>query len=377
MEYFDDMLQVITGFNAAVSNIRMYTPNHPQVGRHLKRTYGQLQQIMKQRPEITLLIIDDDVVVDNHVLKSSTPHLSNFAAVMKQSSIERITINTEVTLEALRQIVSDLASTDQEIVHSAQGITIGKVKLISEEELKAQRDLLSPELKEKLSELERFRDISLDEIKDIYHQISTTKEISMGGVEQIVQGFLTGMLHNINPLQMLSSLKASDEYTFTHAVNVCILTLAQAESLGVEGEMLYDIGIAASMHDAGKMFVSNDVLNKPSKLDDKEWQHMQQHSENGAKYILKLEGIPKLAFLAALEHHIGYDGSGYPNMGAGWSPNIVSQMITIADIFDAMRSKRVYKDPLPDEEIIRILRQKSGTTVNPKLLENFLRLIKM
>jgi response regulator RpfG family c-di-GMP phosphodiesterase len=93
-------------------------------------------------------------------------------------------------------------------------------------------------------------------------------------------------------------------------------------------------------------------------------------------YILKLDGIPKLAFLAALEHHIRYDGTGYPNLGKNWRPNIVSQMIAIADMFDAMRSRRSYKEPKPDELIIKILQQESGTAFNPQLTRNFVRLLK-
>jgi HD-GYP domain-containing protein (c-di-GMP phosphodiesterase class II) len=130
------------------------------------------------------------------------------------------------------------------------------------------------------------------------------------------------------------------------------------------------------MHDAGKMFVSDEILNKPDKLTDEEWQHMRAHAAQGAQYILRLEGIPRLAYLAALEHHIRYDGSGYPDLGKDWRPNIVSQMIAIADMFDAMRSRRPYKEPKPDALIIKILQQESGSAFNPKLVQNFLRLIK-
>ena len=224
--------------------------------------------------------------------------------------------------------------------------------------------------------LAALRQRSLDEVKDLFHQIRTSREISPLGLDEMVQGFLQGMLSNVNPLQMLASLKSADDYTFTHAINVCILTMAQAESLGVNGTKLRDIGIAASMHDAGKMFVPEEILNKPDKLSREEWRHMQEHSAQGAQYILRLEGIPKLAFLAALEHHIRYDGTGYPDLGRGWRPNIVSQMIAVADVFDAMRSRRPYKEPKPDGVIVKILREESGTSFNPRLVLNFLKMIK-
>jgi HD-GYP domain-containing protein (c-di-GMP phosphodiesterase class II) len=371
-----DMLQVVAGLNAAVSNTRLYAADHPQVVRHLEQTHVRLQQVMQAQPDLTFLIVDDDVVVDNHVLSATTPQMDQFATLLKRCAVERITFSQGVSMDGLFQLVMDLAGTGEDVVRSAPGITLGKVKVLSQEELDAQKSMLSPELKERLTAMEAYRDGSLDQIRDFYHQIKANREVTWHGLGEMVQGFLQGMLHNVNPLQMLAALKTSDEYTFTHAINVCILTMVQAESLGISDDLLHDIGIAASMHDAGKMFVPDEILNKPDKLTDEEWRHMREHSAHGASYILKLKGMPKLAFLASLEHHIRYDGSGYPDMGDKWRPNMVSQMVTIADLFDAMRSRRPYKEPKPDALIIKILRQESGTSFNPKLVENFLKLIK-
>jgi HD-GYP domain-containing protein (c-di-GMP phosphodiesterase class II) len=376
MKDHNDMLQVVAGLNAAVSNTRLYAADHPQVVRHLEQTHGRLQQVMKTQSDLTFLIVDDDVVVDNHAMTATTPQLDQFVTLLKQCAVERISFSQEVSMEGLTQLVMDLAGTGEKGVRSTPGITLGKVKVLSREEIEARKMMLSPELKERLADLETYRDQSLDHIKDLYHQIKTTREISRHGLGEMVQGFLQGMLRNVSPLQMLAALKTSDEYTFTHAINVCILTMAQAESLGISGDLLRDIGVAASMHDAGKMFVPDEILNKPDKLTDEEWRHMRDHSAHGAQYILKLKGIPKLAFLAALEHHIRYDGSGYPDLGDKWRPNMVSQMIAIADLFDAMRSRRPYKEPKPDEFIIKLLRQDSGTAFNSRLVENFLKLIK-
>jgi len=371
-----ELLQVVTCLNGAVSNTRLYAADHPQVLRYLQRAHGQLREVLKAQSDITILIVDDDVVVDNQAVTSKTPHLIQFVQILKQCAIERLTFSSDVTFAELVQLVGDLASTDQDVVRSSPGIRLGKVKLQTKPDPEFAGTALTPETKEKLEALAFFRQRSLDDLKDLYHQIRTSREISPLGLEEMVQGFLQGMLRNVNPLKMLASLKSSDEYTFTHAINVCILTMAQAESLGINGRILHDIGIAAAMHDAGKMFVSDDILNKPDKLTEEEWRHMRGHAAQGARYILRLEGIPKLAFVAALEHHIRYDGTGYPDLGEDWRPNIVSQMIAIADLFDAMRSRRPYKEPKPDALIKKILKDESGSAFNPDLVQNFLRLVK-
>ena len=171
------------------------------------------------------------------------------------------------------------------------------------------------------------------------------------------------------------TLKSADEYTFTHVVNVCILTMSQAEALGFRGKKLYEIGMASALHDAGKLLVPEEILTKPGALTPEERSIMESHTVRGARYILGLEGVPKLSVLAALEHHLRFDGSGYPNISDNWRPNLVSQMLIISDVFDAMRSRRCYKEPAPLEKIIEILESEQGTTFNPFLVKNFLKLI--
>lgn len=371
----NDILQVVTCLNGAASNTRLYAADHPQVRRYLERAYDQLQQVLQAQSTLTFLIVEDEVIIGNRAATAKTPQLEQFVQLLKQGAIERLTFTSGVTIQELTQLVGDLTSFRREVVRSTPKIKLGRVVVQSASGADLPDASLSPESRQRLAALADFRQRSLDKIKEAYHRIRGAHEISPAGLGEMVQGFLQGMLRNVNPLRMLASLKSSDEYTFTHAVNVCILTMAQAEALGIEGSLLHDIGVAASMHDAGKMFISDDVLNKPDKLTSDEWLHMRTHSAQGAQYVLRLSGIPKLAFLAALEHHIRYDGSGYPDLGKAWRPNLVSQMIAIADVFDAMRSRRPYKEPKPDALIVKILQQESGSTFNPHLVRNFLQLI--
>jgi HD-GYP domain-containing protein (c-di-GMP phosphodiesterase class II) len=371
----DDIVQVVSHLNAAMANVRLYASNHPQVVRYTELAHGTLQALLEQRKELTLITVDDDLVVDQKTINTKSPHLNQFIRILKQSAVERITFTREATLSELAQLVKDLIAPDGDVARSTEGILLGKVHIVDQDDLESQVELLPEEVQQRLGELAMLRDRSLDDLKEMYRDIQRRKKIPTKGVGDIVQGFVGGMLRNANPLHMLASLKSSDEYTFTHAINVCLLTMAQAEFLGANGEQLYDIGIAACLHDAGKMFISSEILNKPGKLDDREWTEVRGHPVQGAQYLLRLPGISKLAFLGALEHHLHYNGAGYPNLGKHWRPNLVSQMIAVADLFDAMRSRRPYKEPKSDEFIIELLRKESGTAYNPQLVDNFIRLI--
>jgi hypothetical protein len=108
-------------------------------------------------------------------VRAAVSQLEQFVALLKQCAIERITLSREVSIEGLSQLMMDLAATNQEVVRSAPGITLGKVKVLSEKELEAQREMFKPEIKDQLAALEEYRGRSLDDIKNLYDQIKTTK----------------------------------------------------------------------------------------------------------------------------------------------------------------------------------------------------------
>jgi HD-GYP domain-containing protein (c-di-GMP phosphodiesterase class II) len=220
-----------------------------------------------------------------------------------------------------------------------------------------------------------LRDEKYPQVREISHGISRHRNFEIKGVEDVVTAFVRGFVHNINPIRLLIQMKVADEYTYTHMVNVCILTMSQAESLGFPSEYLFQIGVAAILHDAGKLFIPSEILNKPGKLTNEERLIVETHSLRGASFILKHDTFPKLAALGALEHHIKYDGTGYPSIPTAYQPNIISQMIAISDVFDAMRTRRSYKEPKSVKDVISVLQKEKGSAYNPQLVDNFLKLI--
>jgi HD-GYP domain-containing protein (c-di-GMP phosphodiesterase class II) len=368
--------KVISNINAAVKNMRLYSTKHPKINRYLEDAYGELYRLFLDKPLTNIMLIDDQMVVDNVPLKNRGSRGDQFARILKENAIEHITFKSGVSKQDFYFLVKQLANPEGETIKSSEYLKLGKVELRVNEKTVTQEDItLSDDEKEHLLALSSVRDDKLGEIRIMCSQISKRKSIDIQVVDELIKAFIRGFSYGINPIHMLAKLKSVDEYTFTHVVNVCILTMSQAESLGFKGEQLYEIGIAAVLHDSGKLFIPDEILNKPGRLTDNERSIIETHTVKGAQYILGLKNISKLAVLGALEHHIKYDGTGYPNISKKWKPNIVSQMIAIADVFDAMRSRRVYKDAKPVSLIVKILTQEKGTSFNPLLVDNFLKLL--
>jgi putative nucleotidyltransferase with HDIG domain len=172
--------------------------------------------------------------------------------------------------------------------------------------------------------------------------------------------------------KQLAEVKNHDEYTFVHTVNVAILSAALGEAVGMKPNQVFDLTLAALLHDVGKQRTPLAILNKPGKLDDGERKQMELHTTAGAAILLSRPGVPDVAPIVAFEHHANVDGSGYPRLKRHGRPHLASQIVHVADVFDALRTNRPYRSALDDEKVRSILTDGSGKLFDPALVDLFL-----
>lgn len=371
-----EIKRFISAFNAAVTNIRLYSAAHPQANRYVATAFTAVNDLLRLQREVTILLVDNELIVDKRPVKGDVSIINPFVKIIGESGIERLTFIYGVEENEFQALVHALAAPDSRTIKSSPHIKLGIVELRATAD-SSDDEALSPLQAELAASIIDLRNEKYQEMKSIYQLIKNHQKVDVSSVDDLIRALMKGFSEAINPMALLASVKSAGEYMFTHVVNVCILTMGQAESLGFKDDHLHQIGIASVLHDIGKLYMPDEIINKPGNLDANERKVIETHPTEGAKYIIGLDNMPKLAVLGALEHHIHFDGSGYPDIKGGWRPNIVSQMIAIADVFDALRSPRVYKAAMPKQKIIGILRKESGTTFNPDLVSNFLKLIKV
>jgi putative nucleotidyltransferase with HDIG domain len=173
----------------------------------------------------------------------------------------------------------------------------------------------------------------------------------------------------------LTALKKYDNYTFTHMVNVSALAMAQARALNVTGPLLREFGFAALMHDIGKVHTPLEVLNKPDKLSREEFEIMKRHVVDGAHILRRMPEMPALAPVVAFEHHLKQDLSGYPEGIGSRKLNLCTMIVSIADVFDALRSNRPYRQGLATARIRAIMGEQGNPAFNQTLLKRFVNLM--
>jgi len=356
------IIKIITEMVAAVTNIHLYPPTHPQVAPLVDRLYNSFTMILETSPDLTLIIVDDDIVLHGKPLPGVGPVGKTFVKILKKKELDRITLLTGLPKAQLFEFLGELASVDVQNIADKSCIKVGKVTFDGENDAE-------------ITDFLAFREMITTELKALYYGIRTGKKFAIDDVKHIVVQFIENFTRSINPLSLLASLRSEDEYTYVHATNVALLTMCFAEYLGFSETILEDIGIAALLHDVGKMVIPDEILNKTGALDSDERSVIETHPLKGVQYLAQQKDIPPLAMIASLEHHLKYDGSGYPHISNDWRPNIVSQMVSVSDVFDALRSRRPYREPVPQDKILAILRKESGQALNPELVENFISMI--
>jgi HD-GYP domain-containing protein (c-di-GMP phosphodiesterase class II) len=375
-DFQQNVVRVLSQFIAAISHLRLYLNDHPYIFGNIERSFTELSDLFLQNDTFTVFLLEDEVVVNHRPLSKGSQVVEKFVRILQAKGIESLSFLSGLERSEFLEFVRDLASPGTASVSSRPHIRLGKVKIRGQEIEGPLDNLVADETNNEDHDKSLWSRIyDTTDIGDLYSAIEKRRRIDLRHADEIVTRFIREMQQNLSPISLVATIKSSHEYTFFHLGNVCILTMSLAESLGFSGNQLHDIGIAALLHDVGKSFIPDEILSKPGALTPEERSVIETHPVKGGRYLIELGGVSKLAILAALEHHLNFDGTGYPATKPDWKPNVVAQMITVSDVFDALRSRRSYSEPRPLEVAADILRKGKGTHFNPHLVDKFLELV--
>jgi HD-GYP domain-containing protein (c-di-GMP phosphodiesterase class II) len=191
----------------------------------------------------------------------------------------------------------------------------------------------------------------------------------------IVHEMIETLVEQDYALLGMAAIQDVDSYTFQHSVHVSILSLTLGQALGLPRRDLADLGVAALFHDLGKVRMPHRLLRKAGKLDSWDWSVMRTHPMAGARELLRYGADSELAvkiMLVSAEHHLRYDGSGYPELGEGWTQGLFSRIVSLADCYDAMTASRTYvaRSITPDS-VVRYMLENGRRLFDPDLLRLF------
>jgi len=190
-----------------------------------------------------------------------------------------------------------------------------------------------------------------------------------------VAGIVESVSRNSNALLAISKLRTKDDYTFSHCVNVATEAVIFAKHLGYDGSTLQTIGLAGFFHDLGKMEIPLEILNSPRRLTAEEFSVMRRHPTIGYNHLKKIPGLSELVIQGSLEHHERVNGTGYPDGKKGHEISLAGKILAVVDVYDALSSRRVYKDPIAPHATLGLLYGMRGADFVPELVDRFIQCI--
>jgi putative nucleotidyltransferase with HDIG domain len=365
---FEDLVRRLS---ATVRAAELYAPAHPLVQRTAAGLHGVLEPLLAAAPTIIVAFLEDDVIVNDFRLTRGSANMAGLLRDMRDRKVEKITFARGLEVSDVRALMGELAD-------RRAATTVGD-RLIARG---IRRVVISKVATEEQSEQE----VGLVAAKQMYSQAVASAETIWAATKAgdqpnpadargIIDSLSRLVYQDRTSLLALTALKRHDNYTFTHMVNVAALSMAMARSLDLEGPMLREFGFAALMHDIGKVHTPLEILNKPDKLTTEEFTIMKQHVVDGAHVLRRTPETPALAPVVAFEHHLKQDLSGYPENVGSRQLNLCTMVVSVVDVFDALRSNRAYRAGMATDRIKHIMAQQDGTAFNRTLLRRFVNLM--
>ena len=213
------------------------------------------------------------------------------------------------------------------------------------------------------AELSRARQIQAharQAVTSMFQEARMGRAIPAGEAAALVDEISSSVMRNPSALLSIVRLKNKDDYTYLHSVAVCALMVALGRQMGLEGEALRSVGGAGLLHDVGKMAIADEVLNKPGRLTDSEFDLIKTHPERGWEILQASEVSDATVLDVCRHHHERVDGTGYPDRIQGDSLSLFARMGAVCDVYDAVTSDRAYKKGWELAEAIRKMAEWQG-----------------
>ncbi|HSL84501.1 MAG TPA: HD domain-containing phosphohydrolase, partial [Thermoanaerobaculia bacterium] len=368
-------LALLTALSRALGVRALYPGNHPSVAEAAERVVACLQGCLASRgtEEVTFLALEGEVFLDDRPLRSETLHLTPFVRTLERLGIQRLTLAAGLTVDEAGALVAALASAGE--LPESPCVEVGRVRVAGTVGggpgvgPGSWAGAGGPGGPGSSGAGAAFGEGLLDRAEEVLGGFARTERGAAGRLDDLVWQLIEGLGATSRSFLLLAPIRSADRAFFVHSLHVALLALAQARSLGLSGITLHEIGVAAMLHDLGKLSLPQALRERRGRLSDRDWEEMKLHPELGAARLAATEGVPRLALLVAYEHHLRWDGKpSFPRPARPRTPNLASQITAVADTWDVLVSDRHATPGAGRQAAIEAWRRRAGTWLDPFLV---------
>jgi putative nucleotidyltransferase with HDIG domain len=362
-------------FAQALAGMSLYTKGHPARARGIDAAYQELLDLQARHPRPLFTFLGDEVIFGRLPLREMRDW--GWSSRLAEAGIQRLEFEEHVSREEFEVFLDEvLARVTMDAVDTAEAhqlrptaIKFGAVGVRGGGELAGEAASPTATIAFSLGE-------EAETIRWLHDEVRQRESLPLAEVEAVVRSLSVAMHGDQQMILPLLQLKQFDEYTTTHSLNVSVLSMALAEFLGMGPTDVRALGVAGLLHDLGKVRIPTEVLTKTGKLSPDERVLMNRHPVEGARIILESDQDLDLASVVAYEHHIMLNGLGYPQVRFRRTCHEASNLVHVCDVYDALRTKRPYRDAWPVGQVLPYIEGRAGLEFDPDYVRAFISMMR-
>lgn len=368
-------LAVLKGLAGLRRLTGMYPPGHPQIAQKLAELDGLMQPHLQDGRPLRIDVIHGEAHLDGVSFRDDGQTSRQLLRELADLGIDSLHVRPGVVPEELQAVAEFLWQLKErpsgepveaelarrQITH----VSLGRiVELDTRWRAQAWPDAPTGPLDPAYAE-------SLVRTEEAFDTVSSGRPLDALTVRDLVQLLIGRVARSHAALGQILAVKQYENLTYCHSVNVSMISLLLGRRLGLDEDATASLVEAALLHDIGKTRVPLEIVKKPGALDKRERKLIEAHTVFGAEILVEVEGLRPLTPTVALEHHRSVRGGGYPDLGAGAVPHGLSQIVSVADVYEAITGARSYQDPTPPEQACLVLARLAGEHLNTAFVKAF------
>jgi putative nucleotidyltransferase with HDIG domain len=372
-----DPVAILKGLVSLRRLVGSYPAGHPAVLQKLHELDDAVASYLREAPELRIDVIHSNVYVEGVSFTRDTQHHVSVVKELSELGIDSLYLRRGVRSEDLlavaeilwRQSTSNGDSLEAQLIaRDVRTISLGRLVPL-DTRWRAQKWPEAP-----TAPLDPDYAESLARAQETFESVASGKGLEHVTVRDLVQLLIHKVARSNAALGQILAVKQYENLTYCHSVNVAMLSLLIGRQLALDEATISALVEAALLHDIGKTKIPLDIVKKPGALDKRERRLIEAHTTLGAELLVQTDGLRALTPTVALEHHRGIKGTGYPDLGDA-VPHMMSQIVSVADIYEAMTGARSYQDPTPPERACLVLARLAGEKLNTTLVKAFVNAI--
>ncbi|HHL40789.1 MAG TPA: HD domain-containing protein [Deltaproteobacteria bacterium] len=353
---------VLRSLNAALISRKLYPPGHPSTTAPAVKAHDQLKALLESSGTVTVGFVDDTLVFDDTPMVDAEQSFPDLVGLLRERRIATIRFKKGLEAAELRGFVEKVTAAQapegEELAHALRAAGIAHVEVKGEEET---------------GSLLRVYNEAIELVRDVMAQVRLGRIPESAPVKALADEMARAVFSDHSAMLGLAMIKNYDDYLYNHSVNVSIVALSLANYMDLADDEVHMVGVGSLLHDIGKTGVAEEIIKKAGNLSSEEWELVKQHPVLGSRITEQMENVDETVARIIYEHHINHDRSGYP--AARGTVHPLSMFASIADVYDALTTLRVYQRPYTPHEAVKIMKGLAGRKFEPAKLRAFLDLI--